>query len=888
MCQWDDEDEEEKLDGVYCDRDENRHFTCNTCLCVYIPLQYKSRDLRVKFCRSKKFTCCITQHDNLLRQDCTGGYNTQEIARLLGNDNTKDQTGDRTPCAKAHGEINAGFDELCGDDQKEEVEQQNVEERIRRNEQQERDERLKKFTPYERSIINKISKIYNSLPDLILKCPKCESPFSDWSGCSALECKFGTCGDRRDHRVSTKFCAFCAHISPNNTTNHAHVSGCHYNSSGSYHPSYRETINGRARYLTDKLSDWLKKPTHNKILSSALISILRKEAIERVRTYPPHVHDFDQPCPISPQIQELEDNKNELPWDLKNIHISRLLMTGIDRCFPSNWYDFINYQYLKRNILMVSEPTRKLVNSIVEIWMRWIGAGTAHHTHLLTTYKKGLFEPDKVLCSVCYDEKSYYDFYIGCTQCNYYECNDCAYKGGELQRLLLHSTCANKCIDLSYKPLIFILENMKDLFEYIQKEGIKGIDFPSDVENADDNNTEGGIYPLYLTFLNELGKNTTLEWVNIPQFTPIMMNDERQSLKEIVENHPSLRNITFYQYDKTELHSWGDELSYVEGEWKWMSTDEAAEAGSHQALFANYTESRDTTFLKKAAEAGNKRAQFYCFRLFGEQFYEEMIKRASEQCYMPVKQALAERYFERENYTEAILLYKEVVDYISLERELIDVYEKLSMCYEKIGEYAEAIYYLRKSIRSGTTSVLHNIDIFKYRLAKLLYDTATDDDLLEQAGFDIDDKEVKDQLTEAFSLFESVKDKVISSSYYLGLCYLNGHGTRKDNKSAFDYFSTTVLSLVGNEPRVKGENRNLAAYYLGIFYYYPDKYPVLGVVQNYTLAYEYFKIAADGDIPQAYRMLGKMYKDGKGVVGNLDKAKKWSDKFEAWKKENEW
>ena len=100
---------------------------------------------------------------------------------------------------------------------------------------------------------------------------------------------------------------------------------------------------------------------------------------------------------------------------------------------------------------------------------------------------------------------------------------------------------------------------------------------------------------------------------------------------------------------------------------------------------------------------------------------------------------------------------------------------------------------------------------------------------------------------------------------YLGLCYENGYGVKKDYKKAADYYQ-------------KAADRGDITGTCLLGHMYEEG---LGVSKDYSMAMElYLKSAQRGDVIAAPGMVavGRMYEAGYGVDIDLNTARKWYQK----------
>ncbi|CAI2180958.1 337_t:CDS:2 [Funneliformis geosporum] len=95
--------------------------------------------------------------------------------------------------------------------------------------------------------------------------------------------------------------------------------------------------------------------------------------------------------------------------------------------------------------------------------------------------------------------------------------------------------------------------------------------------------------------------------------------------------------------------------------------------------------------------------------------------------------------------------------------------------------------------------------------------------------------------------------------YYLGFCYENGIGIKKDLKKAFDYYK-----------KATGNGNKFAQFNVGMFYQNG-----WGVKEDLDKAFEFFEKSAKQDYIDAQSYLGFLYKNGIGTQRSLKKAFHW-------------
>ncbi|GBB97684.1 hypothetical protein RclHR1_03040001 [Rhizophagus clarus] len=143
----------------------------------------------------------------------------------------------------------------------------------------------------------------------------------------------------------------------------------------------------------------------------------------------------------------------------------------------------------------------------------------------------------------------------------------------------------------------------------------------------------------------------------------------------------------------------------------------------------------------------------------------------------------------------------------------------------------------------------------------------------------------------AFNLFINAEKNHILTQYYIAKSYLNGHGTVKNEKLAFEYFQkvadnnfTHGQSQIGNcykngvgikknlkkafywYQKAADNGNTLAMYNFGLFY--KDG---IGIEKDYDKSFKLFKQSAEGGYSYGITMLGYCYNYGIGT--KIDKSK---------------
>ncbi|MBQ6158686.1 MAG: sel1 repeat family protein [Thermoguttaceae bacterium] len=142
---------------------------------------------------------------------------------------------------------------------------------------------------------------------------------------------------------------------------------------------------------------------------------------------------------------------------------------------------------------------------------------------------------------------------------------------------------------------------------------------------------------------------------------------------------------------------------------------------------------------------------------------------------------------------------------------------------------------------------------------------------------------MKQDYLRAFEIFNKIvteditingKHYIPDAKYYLGLCYLNGHGVEKDEAEgkkwiihAADQGCAEAVDWL--RPLAEREDAHVK-YILGKAHYTGE-----GAEQNDEEAVRWFRPAAEQGVPDAQFTLGVCYHDGRGVEKNLSDAAKW-------------
>ncbi|RGB40144.1 kinase-like domain-containing protein [Rhizophagus diaphanus] len=111
----------------------------------------------------------------------------------------------------------------------------------------------------------------------------------------------------------------------------------------------------------------------------------------------------------------------------------------------------------------------------------------------------------------------------------------------------------------------------------------------------------------------------------------------------------------------------------------------------------------------------------------------------------------------------------------------------------------------------------------------------------------------KDDYKMAFKLFkEASKQNHMLAQYYVGLCYHDGRGVMEDKELALKYFKKTA-------------DKNFSSGQLSVGFYYRKK-------KDFSMAFHWYKEAANSGNNIAQFYLARMYKDGEGVAKDDNKA----------------
>jgi uncharacterized protein len=114
----------------------------------------------------------------------------------------------------------------------------------------------------------------------------------------------------------------------------------------------------------------------------------------------------------------------------------------------------------------------------------------------------------------------------------------------------------------------------------------------------------------------------------------------------------------------------------------------------------------------------------------------------------------------------------------------------------------------------------------------------------------------KNDHEKAFEIWQELAEKYIRSAFYLGVCYDNGFGTKKDLMKAFEWYKTAA-----------DEGHKEAMYNLYLMYRDGK-----GVKKNNKLALKHLNAAAEKKDAAALGDLGFCYHEGKLLSKNFPKA----------------
>ncbi len=129
------------------------------------------------------------------------------------------------------------------------------------------------------------------------------------------------------------------------------------------------------------------------------------------------------------------------------------------------------------------------------------------------------------------------------------------------------------------------------------------------------------------------------------------------------------------------------------------------------------------------------------------------------------------------------------------------------------------------------------------------------------------DKSISKNYETAFSYFKRSWNKNnLLAGGYIGLMYIKGQGSAKDN-----YKGIELLSSITNGLKNKADNGDKIAQFL-IAKIYKNGY---GAEKNVKKAFKYYKESADQGFAPAQCNLGNMYKYARGVEQDYTEALKW-------------
>lgn len=209
---------------------------------------------------------------------------------------------------------------------------------------------------------------------------------------------------------------------------------------------------------------------------------------------------------------------------------------------------------------------------------------------------------------------------------------------------------------------------------------------------------------------------------------------------------------------------------------------------------------------------------------------------------------------------------------------------QMGLDYYRKGEkdpanYSQAVAWYKKAALQGHPSAQNNLGVmYRYGLgvpkdaleAMKWYRLAADKDSLSAYNvgklYYYKTTGIPQSYPESMKWFQKAqKEGSVGAEYYLGLMYLRGQSVEKNCNTAMTMFK---------ESAERG-NRN-AQFTLALIYESSKNLiETCNVSFDDTLAFQWYKKAAEQQLPQAEYSLGTLYRYGKGTEKNYFESKKW-------------
>jgi TPR repeat protein len=277
-----------------------------------------------------------------------------------------------------------------------------------------------------------------------------------------------------------------------------------------------------------------------------------------------------------------------------------------------------------------------------------------------------------------------------------------------------------------------------------------------------------------------------------------------------------------------------------------------------------YEEDTAQFYFANKYETGDDNSQNFCEAIY---LYTKLLKKYKNDDVIQYK--LGINYYNLGNYTEALIWLKKAGE------NNIDAQLKLAQIYKEgidnynYSDYNEAIKWYKKAVDKGNTDALTNIG--------LIYE--------ELSNIDPDNIKNKKLAFEYYNKAACLNDR--NAQYYLSKMYKNGKYVEKNKIEAIKWLKQS------------GKNgNNDASYELGIYYINKDnddegiEWLTLAAInkhvnsqyklgiysynkKNYVKAFEWLTKAAEQNNIDAQVYLGNMYYEGIGTKEDITKALYW-------------
>ena len=227
------------------------------------------------------------------------------------------------------------------------------------------------------------------------------------------------------------------------------------------------------------------------------------------------------------------------------------------------------------------------------------------------------------------------------------------------------------------------------------------------------------------------------------------------------------------------------------------------------------------------------------------------------------------RYFESENYREALRWFEKAVDkghpdagrYLAKTREHLEMeslFEK-GIRYYDAKNYPRALEWLEKAARKGHKGAKKCVALVREEMEAVRSKPAQRESAESQFNKALASYE-QGKYKEAFEWFKKAANQGHAGAQnYLGLMYDAGRGTKRDEREAVKWFR-----------KAAEQGHKYAQYNLAVQYYEGRQ-----VKRDYREAMKWFRKAADHGHVGAQNFIGLMYDSGKGVERDEREAVKW-------------